>query len=144
MTIPVAPANPHTTAAHALLTAAGIRADVAKPPDEAGWQGQEGASEFRSYVVLYPGAGATDGTVAEPYEYLDYRLQATCVAASAAGAGILMDRVKTALVGVQLAVPGRSSYPGQKILEQPIRRDDAVTPPLFYLVAEFSWRTQSA
>lgn len=142
MVIGVAAAGPHTDAVAVLLDP--LLVGRGKPPAGAGWQGQEGASAFRAYVVLYPMTGDPDGNVAQPYEYLDYTVQATCVAATQDGAIALMDLVKVRLIGVRLAVAGRASYLGRKTLDQPARRDDAVAPALHYAVAQFSWRTQPA
>jgi hypothetical protein len=144
VTIPIAPARAHTDAFVALLEDADLLVGRGEQPPASGWQGEEGRSEFRPYVVLYPSPGTPDGNVAEPYEYLDYTVQATVVAATQEGAEAAMDRTKTALVGVRPAVADRSSYRIQLLVDRPASRDDTLAPPLHYAVAQFRVRTQPA
>ncbi|WP_242892428.1 hypothetical protein [Actinomadura litoris] len=145
MTVPVAAAaRPHTDAVAAALTAAEVLVGRGIQPDGSGWQGDPGRSEHRRYVVLYPGAGLVDGSVAVPTEYLVYSCQFTCVAASQPMAEGLADIVKSLFVGQLLAVEGRASYRGQLLLDRPAARDDQVAPPVHYSVTQIGWRTQAA
>lgn len=140
----VAAARPHTDAVVVLLEAADLLVGRGEAPDEGGWQGEEGASVFVPYVVLYPSPGSTDGPVTDPSEYLIYTVQGNCVAASQEGAEAVADLMKTALVDVPLTVQGRASYPGLLVLDRPASRDDTVAPPVHYAVLQVSWRTQPA
>jgi hypothetical protein len=144
VTIPAAASRPHTDAVEAALEDAGMLVGRGEQPDGSGWQGEEGRSEFLPYIVLFPSPGTPDGNTAEPYEYLDYKVQATVVAATSEGAEAVTDIVKETLVGLRLHVQDRSSYPMQMLLDSPIRRDDAVTPPLHYAPLQFGARTQPA
>lgn len=112
-------------------------------PDGAGWIDEPGSATFRPYIVVYPSPGIPDGSLAEPVEYLDYRAQATCVAATQEGAESVADLVKAAWVNAPLPVSGRFSYRGQLVVENPITRDDAEAPPVHYAVLQVVWRTQA-
>lgn len=142
--MPAAPARPHTDAVVAALEAAGLLVGRGKKPPGSGWQGEAGESEHVPYVVLFPWPGSTDGNLADPHEYLDYTFQTTCTAATQEGAEAVIDIVKATLIGVRLAVVGRSSYPVYPLLDLPVRRDDQIAPPVHYSVAQFRVRTQPA
>lgn len=141
--LPAAPGRPHTDSLAAALAAAGLLVGRGGEPSGAGWQGEPGASTFVPYVVLYPTPGTPEGDLADPNEYLDYRCQATCVAATQEGAEVVADAVKT-LVGQRLAVAGRFAYPVTLTLDRPATRDDTVTPPLHYAIVELAFRTGPA
>lgn len=140
----VATSRPHTDAVEERLTTAGVLVGRGKKPDGGGWQGEPGTSEFRRYVVLFPSAGTTDGDLGDPHEYLDYRVQATCVAALQEGAEDLAGTVLTTLVGVRLTVTGRALYPFQVDSSSPATRDDQVAPPVHYAVVQLSCRSGPA
>lgn len=144
MSAPVIPtAGPHTTAVLAALTGSGVRADIGKPPTGAGWQGTPGSSAFFGYAVLYPFPGLPDGDLCDPYEYLDYMVQATCVGATSMHAAQVVDQVRSALLGRRLTVPSRSCYPVDQVpLERPITRDDSVSTPVHFGVIQFFFRSQ--
>lgn len=142
--MPVAPARPHTTAVAAALTAAELRVGRGKKPPDSGWEGEPGDSDFRAYVVLFPSPGTTDGDLCDPHEYLDFKIQATCVAATQDGCEEVADIVKTTLVGVRLSVPGRSLYPFQIDGERPASRDDQVDPPVHYAIVQLACRSGPA
>lgn len=147
MTAPAA-ARPHTDAAMSAIEAvAATRASQVlvgrgTQPDGSGWQGEPRDSVFRPYAVVFPSPGTPDGSVADPVEYLDYRAQATCVAATQEGAEAIADLVKEAWVNAALPISGRTSYLGQLIVDQPVTRDDTVAPPVHYAVVQVAWRTQ--
>jgi hypothetical protein len=138
-------AGPHTTAVLAALVAAGVKADLGKVPDGASWQGTPGTSSFVGYAVIYPFPGSLDGDLCDPYEYLEYRFQATCVGATSTQAERVIDDVRATLVGRRLLVVGRSCYPVDQVpLDRPIVRDDAVAPPLHFGVIQLFFRSQPA
>lgn len=142
--MPVAAAAPHTAATAQKLTDADLLVGRGKKPDGAGWQGEPGASTHKAYVILYPSPGTTDGDLGDPHEYLDYRVQATIVAATQEGAENVADIVKATLVGQQITVPGRSVYPFQLADSAPATRDDQVAPPVHYAVLHFEARSGPA
>lgn len=143
MSIPTA--GPHTTAVVDALIAAGIKTGLGVVPGGASWQGTPGASSFVGYAVIYPFPGQPDGDLCDPYEYLDYRFQATCVGATSSQAGLVLDEVRSALLGQRLPVPARSCYPVDQVdLNRPIIRDDAVSTPVHFGVAQFFFRSQPA
>lgn len=140
----VTAAEPHTEATAAALTAAGLLVGRGQQPGGAGWQGEPDDSVFRPYVVLFPGAGTTDGVLGDPHEDLDYMVQATCVGNTQQGAEKVADIVKATLVGVRVVVPGRGMYPFQLDGSSPATRDDQVAPPLHYSVMHLSARSGPA
>lgn len=141
----VAAAAPHTTAVSAALVTAGLLVGRGQKPAGSGWQGEPGDSVFEPYVVLYPSPGSTaQEALCGPDDYLDYRVQATCVAATQPGAEAVADTVKTALVGVRLAVTGRSLRPFQIDSDRPASRDDQVSPPVHYAILQLACRSGPA
>ena len=140
----VAASRPHTDAVAERLEAAGLPVGRGYKPDGSGWQGEPGGSDFEPYVVLYPTPGLTDGDLCDPHSYLDYQVQATCVAATQEGAETVVDTVRAALIGVRLTVAGRSLYPFQSVASSPTTRDDGVSPPVHYAVEQFSCRSGPA
>jgi hypothetical protein len=142
--VSVVTARPHTDAVVAHLEGVGLLVGRGVKPVGGGWQGEPGASEFIGYVVLYPSRGLTDGDLCDPHEYLDYQVQATCVAATQEGAEAVADAVRAALIGVRLTVTGRSLYPFQPVSSSPATRDDGTAPPVHYAVEQFSCRSGPA
>lgn len=141
----VAAARPHTDAVVAALEAVGLLVGRGERPEGAGWQGEADDTEFEPYVVLYPFPGQTDSEVlCDPHEYLDYRVQATCVGARQEGAEAVADTVKAALVGVRLTVPDRSVWPFYVLLDRAAERDDKVAPPLHFSVLQLGCRSGPA
>lgn len=145
MTIPIAPATPHTTAVVTAIAAIPMLVDRAKQPAGSGWQGTPGSSTFLRYAVVYPSLGIPDGNVAEPLEYLDYAAQINVFGATETQAEDAADDVRAALIGRRLTVAGRSTYrvqapPGQVR----IIRDDTVPTPVYMAVVEIIFRTQPA
>lgn len=140
----VATARPHTDAVAEKLTVAGLLVGRGTKPEGSGWQGEQGVSTFTPYAVLFPSSGTTAGDLCDPHEYLDYQVQATCVAATQEGAEAVVDTVKATLVGVRLTVLGRSLYPFQIVSDRPATRDDKVAPPLHYAIVQLSCRSGPA
>lgn len=142
--MPAVAAEPHTTAVAEALAAAGLLVGRGAPPSGGGWQGEPIKGDHKPYVVLYPSTGTTDGVLGDPHEDLDYTVQITCVAAKQDLAERVADRVKAALVGVRLTVPGRGMYPFQLLVDRPVTRDDQVSPPVHYAVVQVSARSGPA
>lgn len=142
--MPVAASRPHSDAVVAMAEDADLLIGRGEAPDSGGWQGEEGASTYRPFTVLYPGPGVTDADLADSNSYLIYTAQFNCFAATQEGAEAVADIIKTTFVGVPLAMAGRASYLGQLLLDRPTTRDDTVAPPVHYAVLQISWRTQPA
>jgi hypothetical protein len=142
MTLPAA--EPHTAATAAALTAASLHVGRGAKPAGSGWQGEPGASDFVPYVVLYPGGHLDDGVLGDPWEDLDYRVQATCVAGTCEGAELVADIVTATLIGKVVPVPGRGMYPFQLSGGAPASRDDQVEPPVHYAVLNLMARSGPA
>jgi hypothetical protein len=121
VTIPIAPAIPHTDAVVAAIAAVPILVGRGRKPDGAGWQGNPGTSSYVRYEAQINVFGATDG--------------------QAEGGA---DDVRSALIGRRLAVTGRSTYPVQTPGGPPTRRDESVTPPTYMAVVEIAFRSQPA
>ncbi|MFG1963090.1 hypothetical protein [Nonomuraea sp. NPDC049028] len=145
MTIPVAPARPHTDAVVAAVAAIPMLVDRARQPAGSGWQATPGSSTFKRYAVVYPSSGVPDGNEAEPLEYLDYTAQINVFGATETQAEDAADAVRAALIGRRLTVTGRSTYrvqtqPGQR----QTFRDDSVPVPVYMAVVEILFRSQPA
>lgn len=142
----IAAARPHTDAVKAALEETGLLVGRGVQPTGSGWQGEPGASDHKAYVVLYPSAGGTDSEVlADPHEYLDYRVQVTCVGATQDATERTADLVKARLVGqIITGVQGRAVFPFQLDLDRPAARDDQVSPPLHYIVLQLFARSGPA
>lgn len=123
---------------------AGLLVGRGQKPAGGGWQGEPGASDFTAYVVLYPDPGLFDGVLGNPWESLDYKVQASCVAATQTGAERVSDLVKATLVGRKITVPGRGMYPFQLDGGQPASRDDQVEPPIHFVALILSARSGPA
>jgi hypothetical protein len=80
----------------------------AEKPAGGGWQGEPGTSVFVPYVVLWPiPGGYIDGSLGRPDSDAESLYQATSVGATRQQAETVGDRVRAALVGAQLTIPGR-------------------------------------
>jgi hypothetical protein len=74
-----------------------------------------------------------------------YRVIVRIVATTRAAIRSLVDIVKPGLVGVRLTIPGRLCQPIEiDVGPYPIERDDNVSPPIFYVDLDFTWRSQRA
>ncbi|MET9339275.1 hypothetical protein [Nonomuraea sp. NPDC003804] len=144
MTIPIAPAAPHTAAVVGEIAAIPMLVGRATKPAGAGWQGAPGSSNYVRYAVVYPSPGVPDGNEAEPLEYLDYSCQINVFGASEAQAESAADDIRTALIGKRLTVVGRTTYRVQTPGGPPAFRDDSVNPPVYMAVVEIEFRSQAA
>lgn len=89
----------------------------------------------RPYAVLYPqGSGAFDGSISDPDTDAWPVVQVTYVGRDRAQADALRDRCRVDVIGALLAVDGRQVGPVRIDHELPTRRDDDVTPHVFYAV----------
>ena len=144
-TVPIAATTPHTDAVVAALEEAHILVGRAVHPDGGGWQGNPGNSNYVPYSVVYPMSGSPDGNPAEPLAYLDYSAQISCWGHTATQAEAEADKVRAALIGKRLTVPGRRCYPVYPPpgSAPPIRRNDSPPPVEYLAVVEIAFRSQA-
>lgn len=111
---------------------------------------EDGSVRRGSYLVLHDfGFDQQDderltGTVQDAADGT-YRVVVRVVATKRAGVRSVLDLVKSRMVDQVLTIPGRfcgpiSVEPGP----YPIERDDDVSPPLFYVDLDFTWRSTRA
>jgi hypothetical protein len=100
-----------------------------------------GAGLTAPYAVLYPaGTGPLGGPVGDPHADADSTAQLTCVGATAEQAEWLADLLRPVLLG-PLTITGRRLMQSWLETSQPVRRDDDVTPALFYAVDQARYLT---
>lgn len=123
----------HVDAIVALLTAANLTTTVAEAADDT-------ATPF---VVVWPSPGLAHAeTLKSPNTDLTVGFQITCVGETAEQALWCHDKARAAIDRVVPTVSGRTAWPiFSEFQPQPVRRDDAVSPPLFVAVSEWSLRT---
>ncbi len=123
----------HVDAVAALLTAAGLPTTIAEASDDA----------EPPFVVLWPTPGLTHAvTLNSPNSDVTLDFQMTCVGETAEQALWTHDKARAAIDRVTPTVSGRSARPiFSEFQPQPVRRDDAVNPPLFVAISEWSLRT---
>jgi hypothetical protein len=91
--------------------------------------------KVHAYAVLYAGAGRAFGgrMVAAPGQ-TDWTFQVTCVGGDDNRALWCVDKIRAALTGAPLAVSGTSAGRIRELTNPgPVRRDDDVSPPRYYL-----------
>lgn len=134
MTAP-APPGPHVTGVRDLL-AAQLPAAVAVAIG-----GRPGTATL--CVVLYPDPGTPEGSLGDRHRDLLMEIQATCVGAGTEQVLDLAGRVRTALLTLLPTVAGRTVQPLWEVVTgERVRRDDEVTPALYYLPLVFQMRTE--
>lgn len=127
----------HVAGVAAALTSAGILADVGRKPDNI--PTLAGRTPQRAYAVVYPVVTQRDGPVADPDADCVFTVQVTCHGASAESVTQIVDDVEVALRAV--VVSGRSVTRVEPIGGGDLRRDDDVTPPLYFATPR--WRVHS-
>ena len=109
--------------------------------DLTGYLGGAPPSVAPPYIVLYPEPGTPiAASLADDRTYFRTTLQVTCVGETAEQALNLADRSAAAL-SAPLAVTGRTAWRPEYLDGQPVRRDDDITPPVFYAVARYRLRS---
>lgn len=123
----------HVDAIAALLTAANLTTTVGEASD----------NPEPPYVVLYPSPGQAIGeNLKTPTGDMLVDFQLTCVGESVEQALWLHDKAREAIDHVTPTISGRTAWPiWSDEPPQPIRRDDAMNPPLFVAVSRWSLRT---
>lgn len=131
------PRGPETDAVLDLIGAAVLVGDAERP---AAWEGSESG-----YAVLYPLTTTSDGPASDAHADVESRYQVTSVGTTRAQAQWVADRVRVAMLGGVLGVPGRSlSSPVEWAPSRGVDRDDDTNPPLFYAVDSYTVRTTPA
>lgn len=92
------------------------------------------------YAVVYPLVDeSSEGALSDPSQIVTWAWQVTCVAAGAAGAQWLQQKVRTALHGFTPTVAGLGATPIELADGSGITRDDGLSgnPTLFYSTDRF-------
>lgn len=93
------------------------------------------------YIVLYPDPGiSVRASLADDRVDFTGVVQLTCVGLTAEQVLNVSDRARAALTPA-LAVAGRTAWKPEHLEGQPVRRDDDVTPPVFYAISRFRLRS---
>lgn len=123
----------HVDAIVGLLTAAGLTTTVSEAGDDTP----------TPFVVLWPSPGLTHSEILQsPTADLTVGFQLTCVGETPEQALWCHDKARAAIDRVTPTVSGRTAWPiFSEFQPQPVRRDDAVNPPLFVAISEWSLRT---
>lgn len=96
------------------------------------------------YVVLYPGPGRpVSSSLAAGLDQGEWPIQPTCVGATAEQALWVGDAVHRALTAGPLDVEGRTGWRVEPDGGPPLRRDDDLTPPLWYLTPQYTIRSSA-
>jgi hypothetical protein len=94
------------------------------------------------YVVLYPDSGLPEDTGLDlDADQVEMLLQATYVGTTVEQALWVAERVRARLVNATPTVAGRVCWPLSIQVSQPLRRDDDVTPPLYFAVDVYELRS---
>jgi hypothetical protein len=137
MTAP-APPGPHILAVRDLLRGqlpAAVKGDVGGAPPGA----------LPPYWALYTDAGNPEGTLGDRHRDLLLEFQVTVVGTGTEQVLDVAGRVRSVLLTLLPAVAGRTVQPLWEIPNgEPIRRDDDLLPPLWYLPLTFQMRTEPA
>lgn len=97
------------------------------------------------YAVIYPDPGTPEGSIGDRYEDLLVEFQVTCVGTGPQQAMDVVGRVRAILLGQLPTITGRFVQPlWQEPTGERLRRDDDVSPPLYYLPLIFQMRTEPA
>ncbi len=94
--------------------------------------------EGRSCIV-YPSPGDPDGVLGDPDRNVTVEFQTTCVGTTSEQALFTHDTVVARLNREQLSGTGFATYPVRMVpgSQQPVRRDDDLATPYFYVTC--SW-----
>lgn len=122
---------PHIDAVVAALTTAQLTVYLGGSPPSA----------VAPYAVLYPDPGMpVRASLADNRVDFSGVVQITCVGTTAEQALNYADRTSAAL-SAPLVVAGRNGWRPEALDGTPVKRDDDVTPPVFYSAAR--WRLRS-
>jgi hypothetical protein len=125
----------HATAVQVLLDA--------QLPASVGVAIGSGVGLTAPYAVVYPDPGTPEGSLGDRYRDLLVEFQVTCVGAGPQQAMDVAGRVRTVLLTQLPVISGRVVQPlWQEPTGERLRRDDDVSPPLWYLPLIFQMRTE--
>ena len=131
LTIPAA--QPHTEAVLATLRTAGCTVGNGT-----------GLGLTAPYSVLYADTGKLDGPIGDRFADLDQTLFVHGVGTGPEQAQWEADKARAALLGTAILVAGRTVMYVTHVISQPVQRDDAVQPPLFFTVDQYLLSTTPA
>lgn len=137
--------SPHTAAVLAALTSRqSLSVGDGRAPDEAGWQGARGTSDFVAYLVLHalPG-GEVDGSLGDCSADVGLVYQVTAVGNSREMCEDAADSGRDALMSEPIEVDGRG---GNRIYPDGFggaRLDDTEDPSLFISTERFRFDTNA-
>lgn len=128
----LATAQPHVAAFQGLLTGLAFPTYLGGAPSDAPAR----------YAVLYPDAGAIEQTSLVPDQGFVGFISVHGIDIGADGALLVIDQIRSAVVGQQPSVSGRHVWRiWQEQSPPPVNRDDEVTPPKFSAYCEFGMRS---
>jgi hypothetical protein len=137
----------HTAAIIEALTDADVLAGNGQRPTDAGWQGAEGNSRFRSYAVVYRLSPRHDGAIWRGSDDIDGEWQITTVGPTANAAETVADLCRAALLDPAtrtLTVAGRSVLNVTHEGGAGVTRDPDTSPALFFAVDRYRISTTPA
>jgi hypothetical protein len=136
----------HTSALLERLATTGLPVGDARAPRDGGWQGAEGSSSFRTYLVLYPldvmRAGpnaALQGRYTQP----QLRYQVTTVGLDRHATQVGADLAAAALLDTTLDIDGWSTVLLVHDESSGVERDEDVNPPLFFVADRYRLETST-
>lgn len=117
------------------LATSGVAVGDGRKPDDAGWQGTPGASEFVTYCVLYPLNHLRDGpdaSIADRHSDPQHRYQLTTVGIDRVTTEMAQDLAAAVLLnGVALSITGRAHVQTIHETAVGVTADETTNPPLF-------------
>lgn len=131
----LATAQPHVAAFQGLLTGLAFPTYLGGAPKDAPAR----------YAVLYPDPGAIEQTSLVPDEGFVGFISVHGVDIGADGALLVIDQIRSSVVGQQPSVTGRHVWRiWQEQAPPPVARDNDVTPALYTAYSEFGIRSSPA
>lgn len=103
-----------------------------------------GAGLTGKYAVVYADLGVPDGPMGDPYADLDQTVFVHGCGSTAEQAQWVADKARTALLGSPITVADRAVLYVDHNSSQPVARDDAISPAVFYAVDQYTVATTPA
>ena len=132
-----------TSPASARVHTDGVIAQLAAAITTFDGEGPQDPASRVPYVVVRTDSGQTHGSLGDRYTDLTMLVWVTAVGGTREQAQWAADKARIALLdNAGPAVSGRLWHPMWQETSQPVQRDDAVSPALFYQVAAYRLHTQ--
>ena len=133
MTVPAV--EPTTAAVLERLETLSLPVGDARKPEDGGWQGAPGASEFRTYLVCYPLNHRRDGPdapITDRHSDPQLRYQITGVGIDRRTVEMALDLAAGVLLnGVPFTITGRTTIQVVHEFSAGVSADETTNPPLF-------------